>query len=274
MRLVSICPSNTEILYFLGAAEQIVGIDDHSDWPPSLSRLPKVGPDLNIDMEKVKALKPDLVIASLSVPGMEKNIEELERLALPYLILNPKTLEEIAKDFATVGKALGIKEKGMKLSEQFLRCIEEIHSHIPEPVQPIRLYWEWWPKPVFTPGKRNWLTEVSQVVKAVNIFQDVDQESVQTNWEEVRRRKPDRILVVWTGIEKHRIKKSLILSRKVWQGEAFAKEEHIQILDEGWYCRPSPRLLTGIRNLAHLLHPLYFDAPHPEDPFADNRKKS
>ena len=88
-RIVSLCPSNTEILFALGLVESIVGVDSHSDYPTQVKELPRVGPDLRINMEKVKALEPDLVVASLTVPGMERNIQALEKTKLPYIILNP-----------------------------------------------------------------------------------------------------------------------------------------------------------------------------------------
>ena len=72
MRVVSICPSNTEIIAYLGKTDWLVGVDNYSDWPASVLDLPKLGPDLSIDMDKVAACQPDLVLASLSVPGMEK----------------------------------------------------------------------------------------------------------------------------------------------------------------------------------------------------------
>ncbi len=77
MRLISICPSNTELLAYLGLTSQLVGIDDYSDWPTSIQNLPRLGPDLSIRMDEVEALNPDLVLASLSVPGMERNIDQL-----------------------------------------------------------------------------------------------------------------------------------------------------------------------------------------------------
>lgn len=72
MRVASLCPSNTEILAYLGLTDQLVAVDDYSDWPAAVNTLPKLGPDLSIDMNAVEKAKPDLVLASLSVPGMEK----------------------------------------------------------------------------------------------------------------------------------------------------------------------------------------------------------
>lgn len=268
-RIVSICPSNTELLYFLGVGNQVVGVDNYSDWPPDWDHLPRLGPDLDIDIEKVRSLQPDLVVASLSVPGMEKNIERLQQSNLPYIVLNPKTLREVASDIKKLGTALGISAHADSLAAQYLNELERIEAHVPRGVTPAKLYWEWWPKPVFSPGKRNWLTDVSGLVGAVNIFADVDQESVQTNWQEVANREPDLALIVWTGVPLHRVKKELITSRPDWQGRAFAQENRVHILEEGWYCRPSPRLLTGIKHLAHLLYPDRFSAPHPDQPFAN-----
>jgi iron complex transport system substrate-binding protein len=267
MRLVSICPSNTEMLYFLGAHAWLVGMDDYSDWPPSCQHLPRVGPDLNVDIEKIKALHPDLVIASLSVPGMEKNIERLKQENLPFIVLNPKTLRDIAQDLIRLGDALGLQTKAEKTARRFTDQIDRLKARIPGKEKPPRLYWEWWPKPVFTPGRRNWLTEVSELVGAVNIFSDIDKESVQTDWETVRDKKPDYVLAVWTGVPLKRIKKEMIQSRPPWQGTPLCKEQNIFLLDEGWYCRPSPRILTGLYHLAHLLYPETFSPPDPDHPF-------
>ncbi len=112
MRIVSLCPSNTELLVALGLWNDVVGVDDDSDWPPEVQSKPRVGRDLNIDVEKVSALKPDLVVASLSVPGMERNIEALEQQGLPYIVLNPQRIEEVADNFRFLGSACGIPERG------------------------------------------------------------------------------------------------------------------------------------------------------------------
>ncbi|WP_124726687.1 cobalamin-binding protein [Staphylospora marina] len=270
MRIISICPSNTELIWFLGAADKLVGLDDWSDWPVGLGHLPRVGPDLDIDMDKVKALKPDLVIASLSVPGMEKNVERLEREKIPHVVLNPTTFADIAEDLGRLGAELGMPDRGKEEARRFLEEVRSVASRIPKNPAPVRLYWEWWPKPVFTPGGRNWLTELSRLAGAVNVFEDEPSGSVRTDWEEVKRRRPDRVLAVWTGVPSHRVKPSLITSRPAWQGEPFAEESRVHILEEGWYCRPSPRLLTGLKHLAHLLYPDRFRPVVPDDPYASN----
>src|SRR5437764_11137861 len=84
-RIVSIAPSNTEILHALGLGRRIVGVDLWSDYPPRVLSLPKVGSDLRVDVERVVALEPDVVVSSLHVPGMEDNLPAFERVGLRYL---------------------------------------------------------------------------------------------------------------------------------------------------------------------------------------------
>ena len=265
-RIVSLCPSNTEILWALGLGDQIVGVDDYSDWPKEVNHLPRLGPDLSIDMERVQSLNPDWAVASLSVPGMEKNIESLRQLKIPFITLYPGSLYDIPQDFIKVAQQAGVESRGRELAAQFTKKLESIENRIPRDQPAPRLYWEWWPKPVFTPGRENWLTEVSQIVGAVNVFGNEGGQSVKTDWETVAARRPDYTLAVWTGVPIHKVRKEKITGRPAWQGLSFAADDRVHILEEGWYCRPSQRILTGIEHLAHLLYPDRFDPPNPQRP--------
>ncbi|MFC0523428.1 cobalamin-binding protein [Pontibacillus salicampi] len=254
MRIVSICPSNTELAAYLGLTEQLVGVDNFSDWPSSVLTLPRLGPDLSIDMDKVEALQPDLVLASLSVPGMERNIEGLQERNLPYIILNPHSLQGIAEDLITVGEHTGTEAQAARVVSQFqsiLKQYEEIAQSIAD--KP-RIYWEWWPKPIFTPGGGNWLTEISYLAGAKNIFASEEEASLQTEWEKVVEQEPDVICMVWVGVAEKKMRPELIQKRDGWN-RLDEKHTTIHTLEESLYCRPSPRLLYGLQKLAYLLHP-------------------
>lgn len=110
-RIVSLAPSNTEIVHALGLMEQLVGVDDWSDWPEAVNQLPRVGPDLSVDLDRVAALKPDLVLASLSVPGMERNVEGLRQRGLPHIVLDPKGIAEIWANLRLVGEHCGVPDR-------------------------------------------------------------------------------------------------------------------------------------------------------------------
>ncbi|RIW38849.1 cobalamin-binding protein [Bacillus salacetis] len=255
MRIVSICPSNTEVLDYLGLTSSLVGIDDFSDYPEEVHNLPKLGPDLSIDMDKTAELKPDLVLASLSVPGMEKNIEELKRRNLPFIVTNPQSFEDIAQDLLTVGKACGAEETAIEKQREFRERIELLKEAAASAPSAPELYWEWWPKPVFTPGRINWLTELSMLAGAENLFRDVELASIQTDWEDVRKRNPDYICLAWVGVRREKVNPAVVTKRKDWTGLDAVIHDRILILEEELYCRPSPRLLDGALKLGKLLHP-------------------
>lgn len=258
MKLISICPSNTEVLGYLGLEDQLVAIDDYSDWPQAITSLPRLGPDLSIDMDKLETFKPDLVIASLSVPGMEKNVEELEKRNIPHIVLDPQSLEDIADNLLVVGKACGIEEKAEIIKEDYIAFVEEMKKRASTASQQPSLYWEWWPKPIFTPGKINWLTEISEIAGGLNEFRNVELASVQTDWEDVLKRNPDYILLAWVGVRLDKVKKEVVLKRPGWKEMNAVQSDRIHIMEEALYCRPSPRLLEGAYQLGNLLHPEVF----------------
>lgn len=255
MRIISICPSNTELLAFLDAEHLLVGVDDYSDWPKPIDSLPRLGPDLSIRMDELQALKPDLVLASLSVPGMERNVEELKRRKIPHLILNPQSLDEIGSDLLAVGEACGID--ALPVYNAYQEVIEEIKKRSAAAKTRPSLYWEWWPKPVFTPGNINWLSEISKITGARNTFSDIESANIQTDWADVKKRDPDYILLAWVGIMTSKVKPELVRKRPGW--ENMKAYEEIHVMEEELYCRPSPRLIEGAIRLGKLIHPILYE---------------
>jgi iron complex transport system substrate-binding protein len=271
MRIVSLCPSNTELLGYLELTGSLVAVDDYSDWPGEVRSLPRLGPDLHIRMDEVEQLQPDLVVASLTVPGMEKNIEELERRKLPYTVLNPKSLDDIGENILQLGEISNIQEKSQIIYKKYHQIIDNYRSYSQQ-IKTTRpsIYWEWWPKPVFTPGGANWLTEISFLAGGRNVYEEEVRNSLKTDWQDVMSRNPDIINLVWVGVRKNKVRAEIVKSRQGWEQINAVRNNQIHILDEPLYCRPSPRLLTGLKKLAFLLHPeQYPPYKEGEDPLWD-----
>lgn len=265
MKLISICPSNTEMLDLLGLTEQLIAVDDFSDWPEQVKSLPQLGPDLSIDLDALEKLQPDLVLASLSVPGMEKNIEGLQERNIPHIVLNANSLEEIIEELLIVGKACHREEKAQEVATSYRQKITELQTIAATLPNSPSLYWEWWPNPIFTPGGLNWLTEISKLAGATNLFKDVELASVMTDFEDVRLRNPDYILLAWVGVAYERINTKVIEKRPGWIDLDAWNNGHVHKMEEWLYCRPSPRLLEGAINLAKLIHPeAYKDVQLPD----------
>lgn len=255
MRIISICPSNTEIVALLGLTDSLIAVDDFSDWPQVVHTLPKLGPDLSIDLDALEALKPDIVLSSLSVPGMEKNVEGLKERGIPQLILNANSLDKIIEEVRLVGKACGVAVRAEEFATAYEAKRHELHTISQSINEHPSLYWEWWPNPIFTPGKVNWLTEISQLAGGRNAFEDVELASVMTDFDDVKNRNPDYIFLSWVGVAYERINPKVVLRRDGWQEMNAVKNECIFKMEEWLYCRPSPRLLIGAIQLAKRIHP-------------------
>ncbi|MFD3449650.1 cobalamin-binding protein [Microbacteriaceae bacterium 4G12] len=269
LRVVSLCPSNTELMAYLGCIDLLVGVDDYSDWPAYIHHLPRLGPDLNINMDMVESLQPDLILASLSVPGMEKNIVQLQQRKLPYIVLNPNSLQDIASDLLTLGKAIHMSDQAEQLVDKYYAFIKQYEQLSQTVTHTPSLYWEWWPKPVFTPGKTNWLTEISKLAGGMNVFSHIEQANVQSDWETVKDINPDHICLAWVGVQTSKVNPTIVLKRLGWKGINAVKRNNIHVLEEWLYCRPSPRLLLGLKKLAPLIHPDVFPHFDGDDPLLE-----
>ncbi|WP_368072809.1 ABC transporter substrate-binding protein [Bacillus sp. FJAT-27225] len=174
------------------------------------------------------------------------------------IVPNPKTLRDVADCLLFVGKVTDTETRARKLAEKYIRILEEYASLSKTVTTPKSIYWEWWAKPVFTPGAANWLTEMSRLAGGWNVFGDRPEPSVQTDWDDVKLRNPDVICIVWVGVHKRKVNPTVILKRPGWEQLDAIKNGQLHILDEPLFCRPSPLLLNGLAQIAHILHPEIF----------------
>ncbi len=252
MRIVSLCPSNTEILFALGLGPKVVGVDDWSDWPEEVKALPRVGGDLNADLDRVQALRPDLVLASLSVPGMERNVEALKERDLPHLVLDPHSLDEVLADLLTVGDACGVRNRAEKVVEDAHERIEAVR-HRRSARRHVRIYWEWWPKPLIAAGRSSWVQQMSQIVGARNVFGDTDRASRVVSDAEVIERDPEMLMICWCGTLQRIQETSRVSSRAGWERVAGVIAGRIHCVPEALFGRPSQRLIEGLEMLEGLV---------------------
>jgi iron complex transport system substrate-binding protein len=256
-RIVSLCPSNTEILFALGLGDRVVAVDNDSDYPPAATRLPKVGPDLDVDIAKVAAAEPDLVVASLSVPGMERNLLRLESAGLPYIVLHSQRLDEIYRDIQLVADLAGVPERGAALVADLQARFAALAERAKVAANRPRLYWEWWPKPLITPGRPSWITDLSTLANATNAFADLPKESDVITSDDVIARDPDVVLICWCGARRA-VSLDKIVARPGWDRIRAVREGRVHVVWEGLFGRPGPRLVEGFAWLVRAAHPELF----------------
>jgi iron complex transport system substrate-binding protein len=245
LRVVSHTCSNTEIVCALGCAEMLVGVDDHSDYPVEVvSNLPRIGPDLGVDVERVKRLEPDLVLTSLTVPGHEKVIDALSAAKLPLLVVEPKSLMDVFADIERIAHALGVDERGRELTNQ-MRA-ETVDDAKAPGVRPGILV-EWWPKPVIVPGRHSWVSDMLTLAGGANPWAGRDCKSTPITDDDVIAAAPDAIVLSWCGVKPEKVRPDVVQKRVAWRHVPAVAKDHIYCVPEAWMGRPGPRLLEGLR---------------------------
>jgi iron complex transport system substrate-binding protein len=245
MRIVTHACSNTEIVAALGLGEAIVGTDDHSDFPPDVvARAARVGPDLHVDVERIVALRPDLVVYSLTIPGHERALAELQVAGLPVLVLEPVSLEDVYRDIRRVAEALGVQDRGEALVAGMIAAMPPV-----DPVRRPKVLVEWWPKPVIVPGRRSWVTDLIGLAGGINPFGDRDCKSTPVTDEEVAAVQPDAVVISWCGVPERKYRPDVVSRRPAWRGFPAVREGRIECVSEAFLGRPGPRLVDGYRAL-------------------------
>lgn len=248
MRIVTTTCSNTEIVAALGCADWIVGVDDHSDYPEDVvTRAARVGPDLGVDPAKVAALRPDLVIASLTVPGHEKVVESLERAGLPVIAPEPRALADVARDIRDIAGRLGVPEAGERLAAEFEAAMQPVPvaSEADRPSVVI----EWWPKPVIVPGRDSWATDLLRLAGGRNPLEHEDVKSRPLEPGELAEIDPDAVVLSWCGIEYDKYRESVALEREGCEKARYVQNGHVFKVSEAYLGRPGPRLVDGLGEL-------------------------
>lgn len=248
MRIVSLTCSNTEIVCALGCSEFLVGIDDHSDYPENIvPNIARVGPDLNVDINKIAALKPDLVLASLTVPGHEHNIEMLEKSGLSFYVTEPFSLEDVYQNIRYIAKLMGVSERAESIIDQMK---PETALETDKPIILI----QWWPKPVISPGKLSWVNDLIQLAGGINPLASEELTSRPLTDEEVAAINPDIIVLSWCGVKIDKYRPDVVYRNPVFSGVKAIKNRQIYNISEAFLGRPSPRLMEGLVALREIIN--------------------
>jgi iron complex transport system substrate-binding protein len=233
-------------------------VDDWSDYPPRVAQLPRLGSDLRIDVERVLAARPDVVVASLHVPGMEDNLPRLEAAGLPYVAVGGVGLDGIWEDLRLIGQMLGREARAERLvAETRTRMARVDAAYSARPDRP-RIHWEWSGRP-HVAARRSWVTEMMALAGGDNVYADLDVESIRVSVEDAVARQPDVIVACWCGARKLPTV-ARILARPGWEATPAVRHGRAIVFSEALFGRPGPRIALGLEQLARVLHPEVIDS--------------
>lgn len=249
-RLVSLAPSITETLYALGLGGEIVGDTDYCDYPPEALRKPHVGAVLNPSVEKIVALKPDLVIGSAEANRRE-TAEQLARLGIPLYGLSDHAMTDVLKSIRDLGALLGCPGQAGVLATALEQRIETVERRVAAAPKPRVLFVTWY-EPLITVGKQNFIADVIRRAGGTSIAGDLSGEWPRMSLEAVLDRDPDVILVPQSQSFSPTLDKFRQLPG--WRSLAAVKGGRVYRVPDT-IIHPSPRLVDALEAVAQLLHP-------------------
>jgi len=257
MRIVSLACSNTEIVTALGCAHFLVGVDDHSDYPDHVVRsLPRVGPDLEISVEEVAKLEPDLVLASLTVPGHETVVEGVEAAGLPHLTLAPASLDDVFDNILLVGHRLeaggveGVEERAAEVVAEMRRELTPVKVAAAErPGTRPSILIQWWPKPVIAPCRQSWVEHLIDRAGGRNPLSGEDRPSRPLDDAEVVQMAPDAIVLSWCGVAPAQYRPDVVYRNPAFRDLPAVRRGRVFCVPEAYLGRPGPRLTDGVKAL-------------------------
>jgi iron complex transport system substrate-binding protein len=250
-RIISLAPSNTEILFALGLGDKVVGVTDYCDYPPEALEKEKVGGYANPDIEKVVALNPDLILVAYGTP-MDV-INTLVGLGLTVFGIKTTDLADLLNDIRRIGEITDKEIEAQALTSEMASKIEAISDATSELEQRPRVFYIVWHDPLWTAGSGTFIHELIEKGGGVNICQNITGYAT-ISIEEVIARDPEIIITSEWSYD-------WALNATELASTNASQTGRIYTLDDDLVQRPGPRLVEGLEWFAYFIHPEIFEEP-------------
>jgi iron complex transport system substrate-binding protein len=260
-RIVSLAPSVTEIVFAIGAGDRLVGVSTYCDHPPEALGIPRIGNFLSPNVELILAAKPDLVIGVPS-PANRSPVENLERLGLRVLIVDPEGVESIFTSIQTVADAIGTPERGAALIESIRRQMAAVSARL-DGVAAERVLMLVGRRPMVAAGAGTYLDELIRIARGVNVAAPIGEKWPSIGIEFVVETGPEVIIDAGMGSEEPDGEGR----RGFWQAFPIipaVRNGRVHAYQAFELLRPGPRVAETLEAVARLIHPERFASTTPQ----------
>lgn len=252
--IISLVPSNTEILFELGLANEIIAVTDNDDYPVEASEKESIG-GFELNIEKIISMNPEMVFAHEIGIGSGEGMQQIRDAGIPvFIVKDAKNFEETYATIETIGKVTGKTEEANKIVANMKAKMDEVLAKVAKVEEKKTVFLETSPAPdIYTPGKNTFTQEMMDLVHAENI-------ASEEGWfvmspEEIVKRNPDVILVMYdfveTAIED-------VYARDGFDTITAIKNKEVIQVDENITSRQGPRLADGLEAFAKAIYPEVF----------------
>ncbi len=250
-RIVPLAPSLTEILYYLGLGDKVVGVTNYSYYPPEALEKPKIGSYIDVNIEKILTLGPDLVIGTKdgNKPGI---VDLLEQAKIPTYIVDPRNVEEVINTIRIIGRLCAIEEKADGLADGLEARLDRIKKSVEKQEKPL-VFLQINLHPIMTVNKNTFHQDIITIAGGINMTADSRINYPRVSIEEIIRKKPEIMIIssMDRGGEFEKARQEWLK----WTSIPAARDKKVYLIDSDLIDRPSPRIIDGIEEMAKLIHP-------------------
>lgn len=244
-RIVSLTPHATELLFAAGAGDRIVGVGRGSDHPPAARTLPLVGDAHALDLERIVALKPDLVVAWPWTAHAQTAKLRARRIAI--YVSDPRTIDGIATDIERLGALAGTDDVARMAARAFRHRVAAASDG--GRTGTTRVFYAIWPEPLFTIGGRHLISQAIGLCGGENVFAKLDVPAPQVSTEAVIAARPD---VIVAGAD-HAVRPAWLDSWQRWPAIPAVRDGKLRVVDANLLHRNGPRFAEGVAQLCAAL---------------------
>jgi iron complex transport system substrate-binding protein len=255
-KIVSLAPSNTEILFAIGAGDRLIGRDDFSDFPPEAASIPSVGslyPSVNA--EAIVALQPDLVLAAgITNPDDIKHLADLGLTV--YATSIAKTLDDIYNDINAVGALAGEAESAATLVASMKGRVEAVSAKTSSVAEKPIVFYELdatEPSKPWTAGPGSFIDQMISLAGGTNAGNIASSDYAQLSLEQLVAQNPDIIILGSATFGGQT--PELVAARPGWGDIKAVKDSAVYAFDDNLVSRPGPRVVDGLEQMLKLIHP-------------------
>jgi len=250
-RIVSLAPSVTELLYYLGLGNRVVGVTTFSDYPPDAARKSKVGSYVHLNVERILELEPDLAVGTKD--GNEpSSVALLEQAGIPVYIVNPRHVEDVADTLFSIARLCGVAQKGKRLARSLGDRIEKVRAQVrglPKPLVFVQINL----KPIISVSRNTIHNDVIRLAGGINVMADARITYPTVSVEQVLARRPDVIII--SSMERGGRFEKARREWMRWKSIPAVRNNRVYLVDSDILDRASPRIIKGLETVAQLLHP-------------------
>jgi len=256
-KIISLSPSNTEILFALGLADKVVGVTDYCNYPPEAQEKPSIGGFSTPNIEEVVALSPDLILAT-SIHE-KRIIPQLEGRGMAVFALNPKTLDEVLESITLVGEITGKDEEASQLVTEMrnrIKAVTDKTDNLPESQRP-KVFCITWHDPLMTPGSGTRHDELVVKAGGINVARDLSGYA-DISLEAVIEANP-QVIIAGVGMGSGEDLPFQFVKTEPRLRNVDARiNNRVYSMDVDLAGRPGPRITEALEKFAEFIHPELF----------------